>query len=185
MCIRDRYRYYVSIPKPVERLSLSTVKGTTSAYDMRSYIQPSFFKSVIGTLVDRRSDHEFVKEADNVKNQIIVYGKGLSQAPFQFPAETLTEGRGKCADTTILLASIIIEGNRKGTYNCKIYVWYVQLVAGTIVSDPRSLTEANHAIVEVEFSNREKWAIETTTNYFSIYSKAFTGWRFEVTTITG
>lgn len=179
----DTYRYYVSITKPVVRLDLGTSKRSIWAYDMRPYIQPSFFRLVIGTLTDGKSDREFVKAADNVRSQIVVYGKGLTQAPYQFPAETLTEGRGKCADTTILLASMLIEGSRKAGYNFRVFVWYVQLVEGSLVSDSVSLTETNHAIVQVEFSNGDKWAIETTTNYFSLYLKAFTGWRFEVTNV--
>jgi len=180
----DTYRYYLSMTKPVERLGLSTVSGPIWTYDLRPYIQPSFFRSVIGSLTSQRSDREFVKEVDNIKNQIVVYGKGLGDAPFKFSAETLTEGRGTCADTTILMASMLIEGNRKGSFNIRVYAWYVQLVSGSLVSDSRSLTQANHVIVQVEFSNGEKWAIETTTNYFFIYKQPFTGWSFEVTAIS-
>lgn len=179
----DSYRSYVSVTKPIEVLSLSAMRGTISTYDLRPYIQPSFFRLVIDSLTKGRSDREFVREADNIKNQIVVYGEGLGQAPYQFSAETLTEGRGRCADTTILLASMLIEGNRGASYNFKVYVYYVQLVGTSLVSDNWSLTQANHAIVQVEFSNGEIWSIETTTNYFSSYSQAFTGWKFEVTAI--
>jgi hypothetical protein len=131
-----------------------------------------------------RSAAEFVKEVDNVKSQIVTYGKGLGEAPYQFPAETLTEGRGVCADTTILMASMLIEGNRQAHYNFNVYVWYVQMMAdGTLVSDSKSITQANHAIVEVQFSDGTAWTIETTTNYFYAYSQSYTGWQFDVTTI--
>jgi len=180
----DTYKYYVSMSKPVEMVNLKTATGTISAYDMRAYIQPSFFEKTIGSLTFGRSDREFVKEVDNIKNQIVIYGRGIGVAPYQFPAETLTEGRGVCADTTILMASMLIEGNRQGNYSFKVYVWYVQVFDGTLVSDNGLLTEANHAIIEVEFSDGERWSVETTTNYFFIYSQPYTGWRFEVTTIS-
>lgn len=180
----DAYRYYISTPKPVERLGLGAVKGSIWTYDLRPYIQPSFFRSVIGTLTSGRSDREFVKEVDNVKNQIVVYGKGLGNAPYRFSAETLTEGKGTCADTTILMASMLVEGNRRGSYNFNVYICYVQLSGGALIADSQSITEANHVIVQIEFSNGERWSIETTTNYFFTYTKAFTGWRFEVTRIT-
>jgi hypothetical protein len=131
-----------------------------------------------------RSAAEFVKEVDNVKSQIVTYGKGLGEAPYQFSAETLTEGRGVCADTTILMVSMLIEGNRQAHYNFNVYVWYVQMMAdGTLVSDSKSITQANHAIVEVQFSDGTAWTIETTTNYFYAYSQSYTGWQFDVTTI--
>ena len=179
----DTYKYYVSMSKPVEMVNLKTARGTISTYDMRPYIQPSFFEKTVGSLTYGKSDKEFVKEVDNIKNQIVICGRGIGVAPYQFPAETLTEGRGVCADTTILMASMLIEGGRQGNYSFKIYVWYVQFVNGTLVSDDKLLTEANHAIIEVEFSDGERWSIETTTNYFLIYSQPYTGWRFEVTTI--
>ena len=176
----DTYRYYVSMNKPVEMVNLKTVGGTVSTYDMRPYIQPSFFRNIIVTLTSGRSDREFVKEVDNVKNQIVIYDISLGDAPYQFPAETLTEGRGMCADTTILMASMLIEGNRQANYKYHVYIWYVHLDNHTLADQP---VQSNHAIVEVEFSDGESWSIETTTNYFYVYSQSYTGWRFEVTTI--
>jgi len=182
----DTYRYYVSMNKPVEMVNLKTVGGTVSTCDMRPYIQPSFFRNITVTLTSGRSDREFVKEVDNVKNQIIVYGTGIGMAPYRFPAETLTEGRGVCSETTILMASMLIEGNRQEHYNFKVYVWYVKLDGNILVSDEESLLTKGvlHAIVEVEFSNGESWSIETATNHFYVYSQPYTGWRFEVTTIS-
>ena len=139
---------------------------------------------MIGQLTSGRSDREFVKEVDNIKNQIVVYGKGLGDAPYKFPAETLTEGRGVCADTTILMASMLVEGIRKGGYSFRVYVVYVQSVGGVLVSDSWSLTEANHALVQVEFSDGTNWPIETTTNQFFVHSQAYVGWKFEVTAIS-
>jgi len=179
----DSYRYYVSMSKPVERITLSSARGSISTYDMRPYVQPSFFRLVIGSLTQGRSDREFVKEVDNIKNQIVVYGKGIGQAPYQFPAETLTEGRGVCADATILMASMLIEGNRKENFNFRVFIVYVQVASGVLVSQSQLLSEANHALVQVEFSDGTGWSIETTTNYFSIYSQDYAGWKFEVTSI--
>jgi hypothetical protein len=179
----DSYRQYVSMNKPVQTLRLTTAAGRTiTTYDMRPYIQPSFFVNIISSLTQGRTAAEFVKEVDNIKNQIVTYGKGLGEAPYQFPAETLTEGRGVCADTTILMASMLIEGNRLAHYNFNIYVWYVQMNDdGTLVSDSNSLTTANHAIVQVKFSDGTGWTIETTTNFFYTYSQVFYGWQFDVT----
>jgi hypothetical protein len=180
----DTYRHYVSMWKPVQVLRLTAATGTITADDMRPYIQPSFFENSISTLTEGRSGPEFVKEVDNIKNQIVTYGTGLGEAPYQFSAETLTEGRGRCADTTILMASMLIEGNRQADYDFRVYVWYVQMMAnGTLVSDTSSISQANHAVVEVEFSDGTSWTIETTTNHFYAYSQAYTGWRFEVTAI--
>jgi len=182
----DTYRYYVSRVKPVQSLTLRTAAGSLTAYDMRPYVQPSFFENIISTLTEGRSSPEFVKEVDNIKNQIVTYGSGLGEAPYQFPSETLTEGRGACADTTILMASMLTEGNRQAHYDVRVYIWYVQMTAGGgLVSDDKSITQANHAIIEVEFSDGTWWTIETTTNYFLTYSQPYTGWQFEVTTIGG
>jgi hypothetical protein len=179
----DGYRQYVSLNKPVQILRLATVGGRTiTAYDMRPYIQPSFFANIISTLTEGGSAEEFVREVDNIKNQIVTYGSGLGEAPYRFPAETLTEGRGLCADTTILMASMLVAGDRQANYGFSVYIWYVQMNAdGTLVSDSNSITQANHAVVEVKFSDGTEWAIETTTNFFYTYSQAFTGWQFDVT----
>lgn len=179
----DTYRQYVSINKPVQLLRLSTAAGgTITAYDMRPYIQPSFFANIIPTLTEGRSAEDFVREVDNIKNQIVTYGSGLGEAPYRFSAETLTEGRGVCADTTILMASMLVAGDRQTNYGFNVYIWYVQMNPdGTLVSDSNSITQANHAIVEVKFSDGTVWAIETTTNYFYTYSQAFYGWQFDVT----
>jgi transglutaminase-like putative cysteine protease len=178
----DSYREFVSVRKPVQTLSLMTAVGSTTTYDMRPYIQPSFFVNIISTLTEGRSAEDFVREVDNIKNQIVTYETGLGEAPYQFPAETLTEGRGRCADTTILMASMLIAGDRQANYGFNVYIWYVQANPdGTLVSDSKSITQANHAIVEVKFSDGTEWALETTTKYFYVYSQGFTGWQFDVT----
>jgi len=176
----DTYRSYVAEDKPEDLLYFKTAEGTRAHYDIRPYIQPSFFGNIIVSLTSGRSDREFVKEVDNVKNQIVVYGQGLGDAPYQFPAETLTEGRGICADTTILMASMLIEGNRQANYNYHVCIWYVHLDNHTLADQP---VQSNHVIVEVKFADGEQWCIETTGNQFFTYSQQFHGWRYEVTTI--
>ena len=180
----DTYRRYVSEPKPVQTLRLKTSAESILTYDMRPYIQPSFFANITSILTEGRSAEDFVKEVDNVKNQIVTYGKGLGDAPYQFPAETLTEGRGVCADTTILMASMLIAGDNQANYGFKVYIWYVDMNPdGTLVSNSNAITQPNHAIVEVKFSDGTTWSLEATTNYFYTYSQYYAGWQFEVTTI--
>jgi len=180
----DTYRYYVSMQKPQQILTLQTATGTVTTYDVRPYIQPSFFANSISTLTAGRTGQEFVKEVDNIKDQLVIYGTSLGEAPYQFPAETLTEGTGKCADTTILMASMLLAGDQQASYNFKVYVEYVQMnPVGTLVSDNNALTQPNHAIIKVVFSNGTVWSIETTTNYFYAYSQPYVGWQFDVTSI--
>jgi len=179
----DKYRDYVSKSKPVKAVTLKTGALTVSTYDVRSYIQPAFFQNVISNITQGRTDSEFVKEVDNIKNQIVGYGEELSNAPYRFPAETLTEGNGNCADSTILMASMLAEGNQIANYHFKVYVWYVQLVNHSFLSDLQSITGVNHAIVEVEFSNGDTWNIETTTKEFYLYPQV-AGWKYDVTMIS-
>ncbi|MGA3107896.1 MAG: hypothetical protein ABSD99_00345 [Candidatus Bathyarchaeia archaeon] len=180
----DTYIHYASMQKPVQVLSLQTTSGTVTTDDVRPYIQPSFFANSISSLTEGRSDKEFVKEVDNIKNELVIYGTSLGEAPYQFPAETLTEGTGKCADTTILMASMLIAGDREANYNFNVYVEYVQLNPdGTLVSNSNLLTDPNHAIIKVVFADGTVWSIETTTNYFYTYSQAYIGWQFDVTSV--
>jgi GH24 family phage-related lysozyme (muramidase) len=146
-------------------------------------MQPALFQNNIVDITKGRSDREFVKEVDNIKNQIVVYGEGLGNVPYKFPVETLTEGKGTCADTTILMASMLTEGNQIASYNFKVYVWYVQLVNRSFLSDLQSITGINHAIVQVVFSDGHDWSIETTMNSFRTYSQSYAGWQYDVTTI--
>ena len=177
------YRQYVSMNKPYETLQLSAVNGKTiTTEDMRPYIQPSFFTKFISSLTQGRNATEFVREVDNIKNQIVTYGMQPGVTQYQYPAETLTEGKGTCADTTILMASMLIAGNNLAHYGLNVYVWYVQRNAnGTLVSDGSSITQPNHAIVEVKFSDGTEWSIETTRNYLYTYSQSYYGWQYDVT----
>jgi hypothetical protein len=180
----ETYKYYVSMEKPVEMVNLKAGKGSVLAFDVRPYIQPSFFRNIIGTLSQGRSDKDFVKEVDNIKDQIVIYGREISVAPYQFPCETLTEGRGVCSDTTILMASMLAEASHLKRYDFKVYVCYVQMTAnGSLVSDDKLITEVNHALVEVKFSDGTFWGMETTTDYFHLHTDQYFGWRSEVTTV--
>ncbi len=179
----ETYRQYVSMNKPIETLHFSAASGRTiTTYDMRPYIQPSFFTNFISSLTQGRNAEEFVKEVDNIKNQIVTWGMKPGVTSYQYSAETLTEGQGTCADTTILMASMLIAGSRQAHYNLNVYVWYVQRNAnGTLVTDGNSITQPNHAIVEVKFPDGTAWSIETTRSFFYTYSQGYYGWQYDVT----
>ncbi|MBO3753761.1 MAG: hypothetical protein FGF53_02600 [Candidatus Brockarchaeota archaeon] len=173
----DTYRAYVNREKSKDYVKLSFKNGTTvKVLDMRNYIEPKFFSNVILELARGRTDEEFVREVDNVKNQIVVYGTGLGDY-YRWPVETLIEGRGQCGDTTILMASMIIKGNHLMNYGMKIYIWYVD---AEHISDP---VNVNHALIEVEFKSGNRWIIETTANYFYNYleHQSVSGWKYDVT----
>lgn len=171
----DTYRYYATLPKSTATLTLrsSRLNQNFEIRDMRPYIIPSFFSKVIVRLTTGRTDKDFVREVDNVKNQIVVYGSGLSEG-FQWPAETLTEGRGRCGDTTILMASMLVAGNDYAHYEMQISVWYVDS------DNMASPGIANHAIVRIQFSDGSYWPLETTTNYFHQITGKFQGWEYDV-----
>ncbi|MGQ9595904.1 MAG: hypothetical protein ACUVUS_00730 [Thermoproteota archaeon] len=172
----DTYRSYANRPKTEDYVRLNLHGATIKVLDIRNYIQPNFFSKVIYMLTEGRSDKDFVREVDNVKNQIVVYGSGLGDF-YRWPAETLTECRGMCGDIAIFMASMIIKGNEQENYGMKIYVWYVD---ADNIEDPQSV---NHAVVGVEFKDGTEWIIETTTNYFYNYLTEYSvsGWKFDVT----
>ncbi len=181
----NTYRQYVSTNKPTELLPLSAEGGRTiTTYDMRPYIQPSFFTNFVSSLTQGRNAQEFVEEVDNIKNQMVTYGLAPGVTQYQYPAETLTDGKGTCADTTILMASMLIEGSRQAHYDLTVYIWYVQNVNGTLVSNGNAITQPNHAIVEVKFPDGTAWSIETTKHYFYTYSQPYYGWQYDVTSTT-
>lgn len=134
----DTYRSYVNQPKTEDYVRVNPNGATIKVLDLRNYIQPNFFSRVICVLTEGRSDKDFVREIDDVKNQIVVYGSGLGDF-YRWPAETLTEGRGMRGDTTILMASMIIKGNEQENYGMKIYIWYVDV---DNIEDPQMV---NHA----------------------------------------
>jgi len=174
----DTYRTYASYTKSSEVVGLKFDNGTiTNVRDIRPYIQPQFFSKVIQDLTKGHTDEEFVREVDNMKNQIIVYGSGLGDF-YRWPAETLTECRGQCGDTTILMASMIVEGNSLNNYGMKVYIYYVD--SNHISGSPM---QVNHAIIEVDFKDGDKWILETTTNYFLNYLsyESVYGWKYDVT----
>jgi len=173
----DTYRIYANKQKSSEYVRLAFDNGTVErVLDIKSYIQPGFFSDVIQNLTEGRTDDDFVREVDNVKNQIVVYGSGLGDF-YRWPAETLTECRGQCGDTTILMASMIIEGNNLMGYGMKVYIWYVD---ADHIDNP---IQVNHAVVEVEFKDGTRWILETTTSYFYDYLiyQSVSGWQYDVT----
>lgn len=175
----ESYKGYAERPKSTASVNLysDALDRNFQMADMRPYIIPSFFSKVIGDLTTGRSPEDFVREVDNIKNQIVVYGSGLSEG-YQWPAETLTEGRGRCGDTTILMASMLVAGNNYSNYGMKIEVWYVD--SNRI---DREDANPNHALVGVLFADGGSWIIETTTNELKTYPYVW-GWHFDVTDIT-
>jgi len=175
----ETYKGYAERPKSTASVKLHSdaLDRDFQMSDMRPYIIPSFFSKVIGDLTTGRNSEDFVREVDNIKNQIVVYGSGLSEG-YQWPAETLTEGRGRCGDTTILMASMLIAGNNYSDYGMNIEVWYVD--SNRI---DREDANPNHAIVRVLFADGGSWIIETTTNELKTYPYVW-GWHFDVTDIT-
>ena len=136
------------------------------------YVEPDFFSGVISGLTDGNSAREFVDEVVNLKNQLISYGSGLGDT-YQWSAETLTEGRGKCGDTSILIASLLKAGENEANYGLDVYIWYCD---ADNIANPQ---EVNHAIVGVEYSDGSSELIETTTDdYYHIGE--IVGWKYEV-----
>jgi len=170
----DTYRYYVSCPDPTGYVRLYN-SGTGKTYtikDITKYVQPDFFSEVISDLTDGNTDYKFVDEVVNLKNQLISYGSGLDET-YQWSAETLTECRGKCGDTSILVASLIKAGENKANYGLKVSLWYCD------VNNMDNPQDINHVIVGVEYSDGDYDLIETTTNNYYSYEQIF-GWKYEV-----
>ena len=168
------YRAYVTYPRPTKsvRLKDSDSGETYRVTDLVEYVQPEFFSKVIDSLSNGRTAKQFVNEVVNLKNQLISYGTGL-ESEYKWSAETLTEGTGKCADTSILIASLLKAGEEKEDYGMKIYFWYCD---ADHMTDPQ---DVNHVIVEIDYSNGDYDLIETTTDKFYIYDQ-ISGWKFEV-----
>lgn len=108
----------------------------------------------------------------NFKNQIVTYGSGLGDF-YRWPAETITEGRGQCGDTTILMASLFKAGENRAHYGLSVYIWYCD---ANHITEPQ---EVNHAIVEVRYIDGTSTLIETTSNKFYSYEQIW-GWSYEV-----
>jgi transglutaminase-like putative cysteine protease len=170
----DTYRTYITWPEPTALLHLSNTNTgeTYTVKDLREYIQPDFFANVISGFTDGKTDKEFVQEVVNFKDQIVTYGSGLGDQ-FRWPAETITEGRGQCGDTTILMASLFKSGENRAHYGLSIYIWYVD---ANHMTSPQAV---NHAIVEVRYADETNSIIETTANAFYTYSQ-ISGWSYQV-----
>ena len=114
--------------------------------DLTNYVDTDFFKNVMSTLSNGKTDREFVKEIIHLKNQLITYGSGLGD-DYLYPAETITEGRGQCGDISILMASLLLTGEEKENYGLNVYLWYCD---ANNMTNPQ---EINHVIVEVEYND--------------------------------
>lgn len=172
----DAYKQYVQLSHPYGVVRIQAGSTTVSVNDPRSYIVPSFFSKVISDLTSGRNDHQFVREAFNVKKQMVIYNNSLADENglYKFPSETLTEGTGICGDTTILLASLLLAGNATAKYGYNVSVWLGDLdtSTGTLVEDA---PEVNHAFVEVSYADGSSEYIETTATSWMTYSSVW-GW---------
>jgi hypothetical protein len=170
----DTYRSYVLVSEPdnYEELYNSGTGETYLVKDLTQYVQPDFFEGVISDLTYNNSDREFIAEVVNLKNQLINYGTGLGDF-YRWSAETLTEGRGQCGDTSILIASLIKAGEIDANYGIDVYFWYCDADS---MSDP---FDVNHVIVGVEYSDGGYDLIETTADEYYSHDEVV-GWEFEV-----
>jgi transglutaminase-like putative cysteine protease len=168
----DTYRSYVTMQKPTKTLSLhNSYTGTDfSVIDLREYVTSDFFANVVSSFTDGKTDREFVQEVVNFKDQIVTYGSGLGDL-YRWPVETLTEGRGQCGDTTILMSSLFKAGENRAHYGLSIYITYCD---ANHIDNPQTM---NHAIVEVKYSDGTYTLIETTAN---TYYTSVSGWSFQV-----
>jgi len=170
----DTYRTYIEWPEPTATLSLSNTNTgeTYTVKDLREYVQPDFFANVISDFTDGKTDKQFVQDVVNFKDQIVTYGSGLGDY-YRWPAETITEGRGQCGDTTILMASLLKAGENRAHYGLSVYIWYCDAYHMT---SPQAV---NHAIVEVRYADGTNSLIETTTNTYYTYNQIY-GWSYQV-----
>jgi len=170
----DTYLYYAmkSDPYGYKYLHNSDTGEDYTVKDLTKYVTPDKFTNVISMLSDGKTDREFVKEVVHLKNQLITYGSNLGDTYF-YPAETLTEGRGKCGDISILMATLLKAGDEIENYGFDVYFWYCDLEH---MDNPQ---DVNHVIVGVEYSDGGSQLIETTSNTFYTYEE-IRGWTFEV-----
>lgn len=170
----DTYLYYAMSSEPFgyKHLHNTNTGEDYTVKDLTKYVDSSFFKNVISTLSNGKTDREFVKEVVHLKNQLITYASGLGDS-YLYPAETLTEGRGKCGDTSILMASLLLAGEEKENYGLDVYFWYCD---SKHMTNPQ---EVNHCIVQVEYNDGYFELIEPTSDTFYTYGE-IEGWKFEV-----
>lgn len=182
------YADYAKDPRSTTDVYLRTsTGGTIRTLDARPYITPAFFKKVIGDLTVGRSAHEFVREAFNVKAQLVTYKNTTwdNLGTDQYPAETLTQGSGICRDMSILLASMLVAGNDRAHYNLTVKIVYAdaKLQNGEIApgSDPfvQNATTINHMFVEVDYADGTNQFIETTAPHWFTFT-GYSGWAFTV-----
>lgn len=170
----DTYLYYAMKSEPYgnKYLHNSETGEDYTVKDLTNYVTPEKFTKAISTLSYGKTDREFVKEVVHLKNQLITYGSGLGDS-YLYPAETLTEGRGKCGDISILMATLLKAGEEIENYGFDAYFWYCD---SEHMSNPK---EVNHVIIGVEYSDGGSQLIETTSDTFYAYEE-IRGWKFEV-----
>jgi len=174
----ETYRNYVTMEKNLQILRLKCQTCPTSPIaitDYRSFVQPEFFEKVIDTLTAGRTDKEFVEEVFNLKRQLIVYG--VTNETAQWSAETLTEGRGSCRDTAVLMGSLLTAGNNQARYGMTIEFIYLD---ANNIENPKNV---NHIILYVKFKDGTNRLIETTAKENVDIYKGVRGWSFDITKI--
>ena len=177
----EAYRQDVKASRPLDMLAMPTKQGRTLLVaDPRPYVRPEAFAGHVRELTEGRSDRDFVREAVNMKRQLVAYQFALvdEKGYYKYPVETLGEGTGVCGDTVILLASLLLAGSEAADHGLSVALWAVKfdLAQGAIVTDPE---DVNHAILEVTFRDGERWLVETTALDLSLYPDV-SGWRFPI-----
>lgn len=153
----DIYRTLVSAPRPVYYRAISCPgcpEENLTAPDYRTFVRPEAFTDVIGDLTDDRTARQFIDEVYNLKNRLMIYQ--VTNETAQWPLETLTEGRGSCRDSAVLMAALIMAGNGHASYGMRLQFAYVD---SNSLSVPLTI---NHVLLHVTFSDGASRFIETT-----------------------
>lgn len=153
----DTYRTLVSAPRPVYYRAISCPgcpEENLTVPDYRTFVRPEAFTDVIGDLTDGRTARQFIDEVYNLKNRLMIYQ--VTNETAQWPLETLTEGRGSCRDSAVLMAALIMAGDGQAKYGMRLQFAYVD---SDSLSAPRTI---NHVLLHVTFSDGASRFIETT-----------------------
>lgn len=177
----EEYRQDVKRVRPGESLYLPTATGNhVRVADPRPYVMPEVFDGEISDLTSGRDDRAFVREAFHLKRQVATYSFSLldTRGFYKYPLETMTEGTGVCGDTVILMASLLLAGDAVADYGYTLRLWIVDydLARGGFVKDPET---ANHAVLEVQFRDGERWYLETTSFELRTHP-SIEGWSFPI-----
>jgi hypothetical protein len=170
----DTYIYYVNNPKPTEYHYLTTDGKSFSVRNMELFVQPDFFSNVIHDLTYGNTARDFVQEVFNLRVQLTLYNKDITDTP-QWSAETMTKGTGDCEDLAILMASLLLAGNKQANYNMKIQMVYMDS------ENPTNPQTVNHVLLYVVYSDGAGQFVDSTSiNVLSPWSRVV-GWYYDLT----